>query len=728
MAKSSNKKVPAGSKAKAKARAKKVGVKKTAVKKVGAGASKAPQFTWADWANEYINGFAREATCLLNGTTIDAISDGGLAMLGVTSSKSIIGRDFGKFINPEQLPFAINVMTGTATPGDEIMITLLPKKGPPTEVSICSIPCTGPTGEVRQVVRMRDASRELSWRRDVQSTSDFYRHLFDISKSMVCIVDGEGYILLVNEGGWRMLGLENTAALAGRRFSDIVHPDYQSHLKNKMANFLKQKKAIPMQMLRADAEVLEVEMTAVEVADGQTMVEVRDVTDRVHAAKALREREERLHGIVNAVADAIISTNDRGNIIAFNKAAVNIFGYSENEIIGQNISMLVGSAHASFHDKYLDNYKETGKKNIIGVIGREERGRRKDGSEFPLEIAVTELQHGNHRFFTGVIRDITERQEAEQQIKRAHDELEIRVEERTHELTQEIMVRQRAEGRLRLAAQVIENLSEGVVIIDPEFKIVSVNPAYTAITGYRPEEVVGKTPTNHTALSRDGSMFDEMWSSLERTGQWDGEFWNIRRNGEEYAERLSVNAIINPLGEVQQFAAVIADITKRKQDEEKILHQANYDSLTGLPNRSLFLDRLEQSIANMNRVGKSLALLFIDLDGFKMINDTLGHDIGDMLLKETSERLGKCVRTGDTVARLGGDEFTILMPNLDQPKNAPLVAQRSLDALAAPFYLSGHEAFVSASIGITTFPDDATTEPAEERGLGDVPGEGAGKG
>jgi diguanylate cyclase (GGDEF)-like protein len=203
-------------------------------------------------------------------------------------------------------------------------------------------------------------------------------------------------------------------------------------------------------------------------------------------------------------------------------------------------------------------------------------------------------------------------------------------------------------------------------------------------------------------------MFEDMWRGLEVQGSWDGEFWNMRKNGEEYAERLSVTAITNAAGEVQQFAAIMSDITKRKQDEERILYQANYDNLTGLPNRSLFLDRLNQSLSNMQRASRNLGLLFIDLDGFKLVNDTLGHNIGDLLLKEAARRLGTCVRTGDTVARLGGDEFTIIMPNLDDPKNAPLVAQRVLDSLQTAFLLGGHETFVSASIGITIFPDDAS--------------------
>ncbi len=153
---------------------------------------------------------------------------------------------------------------------------------------------------------------------------------------------------------------------------------------------------------------------------------------------------------------------------------------------------------------------------------------------------------------------------------------------------------------------------------------------------------------------------------------------------------------------------MISDVTERKEAEERIHFQTNYDTLTGLPNRSLFQDRLNLALPSMSRTDRKLALMFIGLDGFKLVNDTLGHDIGDLLLKEAAKRLGTCVRQGDTVARLGGDEFTIIMPNLADPRHAPLVSQRVLDALAEPFHLNGNETFVSASIGITIFPDDAS--------------------
>ncbi|MSO54844.1 MAG: EAL domain-containing protein, partial [Rhodospirillales bacterium] len=246
-----------------------------------------------------------------------------------------------------------------------------------------------------------------------------------------------------------------------------------------------------------------------------------------------------------------------------------------------------------------------------------------------------------------------------------------------------------------------------VVIADSQFNVTSVNPAFTDITGYSAEDVIGKQPPFLEVLKADPVNHAKMRKAIQRLGHWEGEIWNKRKNGDDYAESLSISSINDDDGRVRQYAALIGDITKRKQDEEHIRYQANFDSLTGLPNRTLFVDRLTQALVAMGRKGKKLALMFIDLDGFKLVNDTMGHDIGDLLLKEAAVRLSACVRSGDTVARLGGDEFTVIMPDLADPRNAPMVAQRTLDSLAKPFVLEGQEAFVSGSIGITIFPDDA---------------------
>ncbi|MBL4614958.1 MAG: PAS domain S-box protein, partial [Magnetovibrio sp.] len=659
-----------------------------------------------DWARSLFDTLQNDLAVYLNDGLIVDISKSGLVMLGVDTFAEVQGLHFADFINRDHLASALPVLSGKTEHGLEVMVNLLPRDSDePLEVALSSVLLDAEThGLALRARRLKTVAQKRS---SDMLGSNLYRNLFETSQAMICVLDRDGYLLLVNEAGWRILGYENAAGLAGRPFLHIVHPDYHAVISEGLELFASETEPLPLKFLRADADVIDVEVKFTTIGDGQFMLEARDITERTRTAEVLQEREQRLRGILDTVADAIITIDAKGKVVAFNKAAEFIYGYEAREVIGSNISMLISGQHASNHDAYLANYEKTGIKKIIGVTGREQKGVRKNGEEFPLEIAVTELRHGTNRLFTGVVRDITERKQAEEQIRRHHDELEMRVDERTRELTQEILERQHAEDKLRLAGEVIEALTEGVVIINPDFRISSINPAYIDISGYGVEEVIGNYPINHTALSQDGAMFDDMWAGLEARGRWEGEFWNLRKNGEEYAERLSVTAITNSAGDVMQFAAIISDITKRKQDEERILYQANYDSLTGLPNRSLFLDRLGQAINNMQRSHKNLGLLFIDLDGFKLVNDTLGHDVGDMLLKEAAKRLGTCVRTGDTVARLGGDEFTIIMPNLDDPKNAPLVAQRVLDCLGRVFLLGGHEAFISGSIGIAIYPDDA---------------------
>lgn len=286
-------------------------------------------------------------------------------------------------------------------------------------------------------------------------------------------------------------------------------------------------------------------------------------------------------------------------------------------------------------------------------------------------------------------------------------EFERRLEAGARELREVIALQRDTEGKLRLLTEVIRNLSMGVVIMDADFVVTSVNEAYCRISGHTEDEILGHRPPFEAAMRADPELYEVAWRALRQNGEWDGEFWKTAADGEEFAIHLSITSIIGEHGALNQYGAIISDVTQRKRDEERIRYQANFDALTGLPNRSLFLDRLNQSLASMARGRKTLGLMFIDLDGFKLVNDSLGHDMGDELLREAANRIGKCTRDGDTVARLGGDEFTVIMPNLHNARDAPVVAQRILDSLVRPFLLSGTESFVSGSIGITIYPDDA---------------------
>ena len=292
---------------------------------------------------------------------------------------------------------------------------------------------------------------------------------------------------------------------------------------------------------------------------------------------------------------------------------------------------------------------------------------------------------------------------AEDRIKSLEDQLA----DALNEMNQAVVLQRDTEWRLRLLIEVVRNLSMGVVIMDEDFVVTSVNNAYCQISGLPESQIIGTRPPFETLMSNDPEMHQKIWSSLLSEHKWEGELWG-QRGEEKIAFDIAITAIVDADEKPSQYAAIVSDITQRKQDEERILRQANFDNLTGLPNRALFVDRLGQSLLTMSRAQHKLGLMFIDLDGFKLVNDTLGHDKGDDLLREAAVRISSCTRDGDTVARLGGDEFTVIMPNLHDAKDAPLVAQRILEALAKPFDLDDTESFVSGSIGITIFPDDAS--------------------
>jgi len=265
--------------------------------------------------------------------------------------------------------------------------------------------------------------------------------------------------------------------------------------------------------------------------------------------------------------------------------------------------------------------------------------------------------------------------------------------------------RKQADERLRLAAAVIEHAKEAIVTTDADNKIIAVNPAFTAITGYTPEEVVGRDPRCLSSGTQSRSFYRKMWQSLQRTGAWEGEIWNRRKGGEVYPQWLSISLIRDNDGHITHHIGVASDNTERKAVQERLEHLAHFDTLTCLPNRLLVRDRLQQALRAARRQDSTLALLFVDLDRFKIINDSLGHHVGDTLLQAVAERVLTCVRDMDTVGRHGGDEFVIVLPEADRAA-ASLIAQRIVESVATPYVLCNHELAISSSIGVAVYPTD----------------------
>ncbi len=253
--------------------------------------------------------------------------------------------------------------------------------------------------------------------------------------------------------------------------------------------------------------------------------------------------------------------------------------------------------------------------------------------------------------------------------------------------------------------------TEGIIVTSADKTILAVNPAFTEITGYRMEEVIGKSPNILQSGQHDVAFYKAMWQQLEETEHWQGEIWNRRKNGEIYPEWLSVTSVRDKYGNISHYIGVFSDITKRKQAEEKIYFRANHDALTGLANRMLFSERLEQAIKQARRTQKRTAVIFIDLNRFKQVNDRLGHNVGDFVLKETAKRLQNCVRETDTVARISGDEFLIMLTDVTGRAEATQVVEKVLTTLSQPYVFEKHSIFVGGSCGITVAPDDGENVP-----------------
>lgn len=384
--------------------------------------------------------------------------------------------------------------------------------------------------------------------------------------------------------------------------------------------------------------------------------------------EAINHHAEFLQTLIDAVPTPIYYKERDGRYAGLNAAMAEFFERPASQIIDHSMKELYPETSDQFTrvDELL--LEQGGNQVVEGAL------ERSDGVHHVVVHKARFIKPDGKPGIVGAVMDVTESKKTEKE--------------------------------LRLAQTVFDTTSEAIVVTDLQNRIQAVNPSFTHVTGYTELEVLGRDPGFLSSGRHDKHFYNQMWEHLSQTGRWQGEIWNRRKNGDIYAEWLAISAVYDKQGDITQYVAVFSDITKRKKDEELIRHQANYDALTNLPNRNLFTDRLSRSMVRAKRQKTQVALMFLDLDRFKWVNDTLGHNIGDMLLQKAAGRILKCVRESDTVSRLGGDEFTIVLPDLLNTHDVEKVARKVLETLSEPFNISGHEIFVSGSVGITVYPDD----------------------
>ncbi|QKS29510.1 MAG: EAL domain-containing protein [Candidatus Accumulibacter similis] len=503
----------------------------------------------------------------------------------------------------------------------------------------------------------------------------------ELNIELECIQNSVDYPLLVLD---RNLGLQRFnsaaarlfklgAAQSGRHLRDLPLPPGMPDLVANSQQVIESQTALDCQIVNADRRHYALHIVPL-LRDTQRIAGVillfADNTNLYEIERSARETQVRLLAVINNSVSLMAVKDASGRYQFANPKFEATFDFAGGEVIGKtDLQLFPAEVCAVFRESELEAMR------LRQGIEREEALPLPGGPRHFLAVRFPLLDDDGA--ITGLCFQATD-----------------------------ITARKEAEDSLRLAAMVFDRASEGVMVTDTEQRILTVNDAFTVLTGFTREEVIGEKPSLLRSNLTPPELYQDMWERINRLGVWQGEIWNRRKNGEPFLEWLSINTVKDKNGKVVNYVGMFSDITKVRESQQRIEYLATHDELTGLPNRALFNDRLHLALARAERSHESMGVVFIDLDNFKVVNDTLGHVTGDRLLKQAAMRLLDCVRSEDTVARLGGDEFVVLLETTDR-REATRTAERLLSALSASYHFEEHECFVSASIGLSMFPEDA---------------------
>ena len=509
-----------------------------------------------------------------------------------------------------------------------------------------------------------------------------YRNRILVENSPLCIheIDLDGCIVSMNPVGVKMMGFESQQYESGGKYLDVVHEVDRKRIGNLLARaYGGEASDFEFKASSPEGRVFKSCFVPIKNRGGyieKLMGIMEDITERKLAEEKLAAREREFRTLAENFPDYIARYDCEGRLVYANPAVERSLGCPYQALVGKKAEEFIA------HDAFL---KQRDMLLAVAATGKEVRFEE----VIPLEGG------GSVVYLTHIVAEFGSDGKPVGVLAVARDISEIR----------------RAQDRLRITASVFDNSREGIIIADAGGKIIDVNRGFSRITGYNREEVIGKNPSLLSSGRQDKTFYKDMWRSLLQEGYWQGQIWNRHKSGEIYAELLSVSVIRDNEGQVQNFVALFSDISHIKSHEAELIRVANHDALTGLPNRRLLSDRLDQTIARAPRSGRLFAVCYLDLDGFKQVNDWYGHEVGDQLLVEIAHRLRQVLRAEDTLSRMGGDEFVLLLDELVCEQSCRQVLERALDVVSKPVVIGSDSVVVSASIGVAfCSPDNDGTE------------------
>ncbi|ADQ83748.1 EAL domain-containing protein [Methylovorus sp. MP688] len=584
------------------------------------------------------------------------------------------------------------------------------------------------------VLYMQDVTERFASEYELRSMLNLLRKLIDASPDYICLKDGAGRWLHANTSGLSLLHLNgvNTQGKTDRELADLTHPNLRDFMQHWQAadeyvwetgQLLREEETVPLPGGDRVLDVIKVPLFHDDGSRHGIVTLGRDITDRKQVESQLRQRSAILDALISC--DWLLHSSE-----SWQKVAVGVLellglaSHASRAALLKNSSDIEAEAPISellhhwnapgfkpLSDGYhCIDYLRDGCSRWLNIL---QQGSPIFGNadDFPPDERRFLLNHDSqsfviipifvHAHWWGVIM-----------IERDHAASTVTSQElgalmsigRSFGVA---IQRESSDHRLHQAKIAFESTAEGIFITDDELRTIAINQGFTDITGYTEDDVLGNIPNVLEADLKKPEPHREIWKALTREGRWRGEFWNQRKNNEQYAEWVTLTAVNNEEGKVINYVGVFADISEIKHSQSRLNELVNRDPLTGLPNRRLMHELLDHAIKYAEREQNEIALLFVDLDRFKAINDTLGHQMGDKLLFEVSQRIRAAVRDSDAVARLGGDEFIVMMDVLREREDAAKVAKKIISSLQNEFLIDGRELFISASVGISVYPDDS---------------------